>query len=235
MAAELGETSDPKRLVPGDVGSVTRTMWSMRSYGDSLSEAGTGLSRIDTQDGWRGEAADQFRDRFHGEPRKWLEAGDSFHSAANALDSYASTLQWAQQEADGAVSLWNQGEADTATAKAEHARAVAQAQQDARDRTARGLPTSPITIPFSDPGEAKRAAARQKLNDARSRLREAGDRAERAVGAARDKAPKKPGFWSHVGDSLKHLGEGAVNGMASFGNATLNHPGDMLGVVGGLG
>ena len=78
----------------GDVGAVTGTLWSMRSYGDSLREAGTGLARIDTHQGWQGEAADQFRSRFDGEPRKWTEAGDCFHSAADALDSYAGTLQW---------------------------------------------------------------------------------------------------------------------------------------------
>jgi len=56
--AELGETSDPTQLVPGDVSAITSTMWAMRGYGDTLDQAGKGLARIDTTNGWRGVAAD---------------------------------------------------------------------------------------------------------------------------------------------------------------------------------
>lgn len=235
MAAELGQTDDPKALVPGDVAAITGTMWSMRSYGDALRDAGTGLARIDTVEGWRGEAADQFRSRFDGEPRKWVEAGDCFHNAANAVDSYATTLQWAQRKAGDAIQLWNDGEAATHQARAEHERVVAQARQDA----ANGIPTD-TNIPFHDPGEAKREAARQMLNDARGQLRSAGDTAERTVAAARDKAPEKPGFWSKVGDALGDVGDGllnagghVVNGLASFGNAMVHHPGETAAMLGG--
>jgi hypothetical protein len=228
--AELGQTSDPKALVPGDVGAVISTMWSMRSYGDTLHEAGEGLAKVDTEEGWRGQAGDQFRSRFHGEPGKWLEAGDCFHNAANALDSYATTLQWAQGEAKAAIDLWNQGETATSTAKASHDRAVTQAQQAGTD----------TNIPFNDPGEASREAARQKLDSARTQLRSAGDTAEQIVDAGRDKAPEKPGFWSKVGDFFGDVGEGiknagvdVVNGLASFGNAMIHHPGDVAALVGG--
>jgi uncharacterized protein YukE len=238
--AELGETKDPKQLVPGDVGAVTGTMWSMRSYGDALHEAGTGLAKIDTQDGWRGEAGDQFRSKFHGEPKKWTDAGDCFHNAANALDSYASTLEWAQAQAADAIKLWDDGETATANAKAEHDRQVTQAKQEAADKTAAGTPTTAPDIPFNDPGEAKREAARQKLNDARTQLKSAGDTAERTVDAGRDKAPEKPGFWSKVGDFFSGVGEGiknvgidVVNGLASFGNAVVHHPGDVALGLGG--
>jgi hypothetical protein len=240
MAAELGQTEDPRALVPGDVGAVTGTMWAMRSYGDALFDAGTGLARIDTSEGWQGDAGQQFRDRFDGEPRKWIEAGDSFHSAADALDSYASTLRWAQQQASEAIRLWNEGNAATTDAEAAHDRAVRQAQQDAATRTANGEPTIAPDIPFHDPGEAKREAARQLLNRARSQLRNAGDTAERTVGAARDKAPEKPGFWSKVGDFFSGVGDGLLdagvdvaNGLASFGNAMINHPGDVALAAGG--
>jgi uncharacterized protein YukE len=228
--ADLGQTNDPKALVPGDVGAVTSTVWSMRSYGDTLHEAGEGLAKIDTQEGWSGQAAEQFRSRFHGQPGTWLEAGDCFHNAANALDSYATTLQWAQGEAKAAIDLWNEGQTATSNAKADHDRAVTQAQQDGTD----------TNIPFNDPGEAKREAARQKLNNARTQLKSAGDTAEHTVDAGRDKAPEKPGFWSKVGDFFGDVGEGiknvgvdTVNGLASFGNAMLHHPGDVAALVGG--
>ena len=86
-----------------------------------------------------------------------------------------------------------------------------------------------------------RAAARDQLNRARSQLKTAGDAAASTVGAATDKAPKKPGFWSKVGhffggvgDDVKIAGEHVVNGVASFGNAMANHPGDVLTAAGGI-
>lgn len=231
MAAELGQTDDPQTLVPGDAGAVTGTMWAMRSYGDSLLDAGTGLTRIDTNEGWQGQAGQQFRDRFDGEPRKWIEAGDSFHRAAAALDSYVSTLRWAQQQAAEAIRLWNEGNAATAAAEVAHDRAVRQAEQNAANSAANGVPATAPDIPFHDPGEATREAARRLLNRARTELRSAGDAAAGTVGAARDRAPAKPGFWSTVGDFVTGVGDGLLdagvdvaNGLAGVGNAVLNHP-----------
>lgn len=241
MAAELGQTKNPLELVPGKAGSVADAMWALRDYGDALHEAGTGLKRIDTTEGWSGKAADQFRAVFDGEPTKWLTAGDCFHDAAQAMNSYASTLRWAQSEAEEAIRLWDEAEADTARAKAEHQRAVQHEEQQAQQRSAAGTHTTPRDIPFSDPGQNKRDAARHRLNEARSQLRSAGDAAAQKVGSVRDKAPEKPGFWSKVGDiadsagtSLLHAGEDVVNGLASFGNAMLHHPGDTAAMVGGM-
>jgi hypothetical protein len=49
------------------------------------------------------------------------------------------------------------------------------------------------------------------------------------------------GLWSKVGDiassagtSLLHAGEDVVNGLASFGNAMVQHPGDTAAMVGGM-
>lgn len=191
-AAQLGETDDPKALVPGNVGAVTDTMWAMRSYGDMLQEAGTGLARIDTVEGWRGEAADHFRKRFRGELGKWTEAGECFHRTADALDSYDSTLNWAQQQAGEAVRLWNDGQAATAAAKAEHVRAVQQTQRQAETRATSGAPVAPTVVPFHDPGEASREAARRQLASARQQLDSAGDTAERTIAAARTWRRRSP-------------------------------------------
>ena len=73
--AELGETNDPKALVPGDPDALEGTVQMLNSSGDMLTPAGTGLQRIDTTDGWSGAAADGFRKAFHGQPGKWIEAG----------------------------------------------------------------------------------------------------------------------------------------------------------------
>lgn len=244
--AELGQTNDPKALVPGDVGTVADTMWQLRTYGDELHEAGDGLSAIDTTGGWSGAAADAFHKVFHGQPGKWTEAGDCFHDAANALDQYDNTLQWAQQKASDAVQLWNEGQAATTQAKTAHAQAVAHAQQENEAAAAAGEPTTPVNIPFVDPGEAKRQAAQQMLQLARDQLKKAGDTATAAVGKARDKAPPKPGFWSQLGSDITGMAESAfhgledvgatmVNDVASFGDAVVNHPGDVLSAIGGAG
>jgi hypothetical protein len=224
--AELGQTSDPRELVPGDPDAVTRTVWALQAYGDVLIEAGQGLATIDTEDGWQGEAADAFRERFHGEPRRWIEAGDCFHDAASALNTYISTLTWAQGKAGEAITLWNDGQALTANAKADYDRAA----QDGQSAT-----------PFTDPGEAKRQDARECLTSARTQLADAGRTAATKVKAATGKAPEKPGFWSEVGDFFGDLGRGIenvgvdlVNGLASVGNAMVEHPGDVASAAGGL-
>lgn len=125
------------------------------------------------------------------------------------------------------MAQWAAGQAATEQATAQHRQAEQQAG---------------TSLPFTDPGEAGRQAARGLLDNARHQLGSAGDSAAGTVGAARDKAPKKPGFWSKVGDFFEDVGAGlanaggqVVNGLASFGNAMIHHPGDTAAMAGGVG
>lgn len=229
--AELGETSDPRALVPGNPDSLTTTAQSLLAYGDVLVEAGEGLAKIDTVDGWRGPAGDAFRDRFHGQPARWTEAGNEFHAAANALYDYLHTLRAAQQRAAEAISRYARGEAATANAKNAHDRQVTEAR-------GKGDTTE---IPFNDPGEADRAGARADLDAARGNVDTAGHTAAALVRKATESAPERPGFWSKVGDVLGEVGDGLVDGgktvvndLASFGNAMVQHPGDSAAMLGGM-
>lgn len=111
MAADLGETGDPRELIPGNPASLTSTYLAWRQYGDALHQAGTGLNRIDTTDGWSGAAGDAFRAKFQGQPGTWLEAGDCFHDAAAAWERYTSTLEWAQGRAAEAIRQWDNAQA----------------------------------------------------------------------------------------------------------------------------
>jgi uncharacterized protein YukE len=206
---ELGETDDPRALVPGDVAAIARTAQRLRARGDALHDAGAGLRRIDTADGWSGAAADAFRAKFQGQPQSWLTAGDCFHSAADALTRYSATLAWAQQEAARAIAQWNAGQ---------------EATRQARPAT-----------PMDDPGDAARQSARSILADARHQLGGAGDTAATTVGAARDRAPTKPSLWSKIGTGLANAGGHVVNGLASFGNAMVHHPGDVATAAAGAG
>jgi hypothetical protein len=188
VTAELGQTQNPQALVPGDAGAVRQTSQNLTTYGDALHDAGQGLHRIDTSQGWSGPAADAFRAVFDGQPNKWIDAGDAFHTAAAALDTYAGTLTWAQQQAADAIRLWNQGQATTDAAVAAHAHAVQQAQAGAMASGSMPVPM----LPFADPGAAQRSTAQDLLNRARSQLLSAGNTAADAIGHARDQAPQKP-------------------------------------------
>ncbi|MFF8770754.1 putative T7SS-secreted protein [Kitasatospora sp. NPDC015120] len=142
MAKNLGQTGDPREIVPGNPETIASTVAWLKSYGDILHSTGEGLKRIDTVDGWSGKAGDAFRRAFHGEPKKWLVAGDCFHDASTALADYRWTLAWARERAADAFRQWNEGESATSTAKSE--------DQDAERNAGHELP-------FTDPGEGARA------------------------------------------------------------------------------
>ncbi|MDQ1068849.1 putative T7SS-secreted protein [Streptomyces canus] len=231
MAAGLGETSDPRELVPGAPDALTATAQSLLAYGDVLVEAGEGLAKIDTENGWSGDAADAFRDRFHGQPARWVEAGNNFHAAANALYDYIAALRAGQQRAGEAITRYARGQSATATAKNAHDQQVDEAR-------GKGGTTE---IPFNDPGEADRAAARGTLETARGNVDSAGHTAAALVKKAAEAAPERPGFWSKVGDFFGDVGEDlldggktVVNDLASFGNAMVQHPGDSAAMLGGM-
>jgi hypothetical protein len=68
VVTQLGETSDPRALIPGDPAGIAEVAGRLYNYATLLTEAGNGLQRIDTESGWQGAAADAFRARFHGQP-----------------------------------------------------------------------------------------------------------------------------------------------------------------------
>jgi hypothetical protein len=126
----LGQTSNPLDLIPGDADMVAEVVTQLHDYGVLLTEAGDGLNRIDTSDGWAGAAADAFRERFKGQPQSWLTAGSCFATAANALDSYIPVLVWAQNEAGVAISQWAQGDKKDAQATLANAQSRLEAAAD---------------------------------------------------------------------------------------------------------
>ncbi|MGH8902355.1 MAG: putative T7SS-secreted protein [Egibacteraceae bacterium] len=240
VVAELGQTADPKALIGGDPAAVRATIGVLDKFGDALVTAGNGLIQLD-DGGWTGQAADAFHEWFDGEPARWIGCGEAFSSAATALTIYVGVLEWAQGQAGEALRLWNEGEAATARAKADHQREVAQANQQA---AATG--TTAPSIPFVDPGEAKRTEAQGLLATARSQLHTAGEQADTTVGQARDKAPEKPSLLGRIGETLGDFGRGVwegVTGLAEFAwqvsptRMMIDPAGyahDMLGLAAGL-
>ncbi|HUK72576.1 MAG TPA: hypothetical protein VLW50_28055 [Streptosporangiaceae bacterium] len=149
MAAELGQTSDPAALIPGNPAALYETVAALLAYADVLAEAGAGLQRIGTTGGWSGPAADSFRCTYHPQPAKWLQAAAAFQDAAHSIESYAATLAWAQDMAVAAMSQWNTGAAAHPAARATLADARSQldragdAAADAASRARDLAPAAP--------------------------------------------------------------------------------------------
>ncbi|GAA2679227.1 putative T7SS-secreted protein [Streptomyces lunalinharesii] len=231
--AELGESRNPKDLVPGDVKAVQATARLLTQFGQTLSRVGSGLRNLD-HDGWKGKAADAFHDFYDEEPKRWITCGDAFHDAAQALNSYSNTLTWAQEQAREAIALWEQGERQTQQAKAAYERAAEQAQQQ------NGVGGASALAPFSDPGEATREQARSLLARARGQVQAEGNRSAGAVTKAQEAAPPKPTLWDKAVDAvetgldslaggIRHGAASALRGAGHVENMALQGAGTLLG------
>ena len=94
----------PDSLIPGDPDQLYSTVASLTRYADLLTEAGNGLRQIDVGSNWSGPAAEAYHHAYQAQPPRWLQAGDAFRAAASAVDEYAGSLRWAQQQAASAIS-----------------------------------------------------------------------------------------------------------------------------------
>jgi uncharacterized protein YukE len=205
---ELGETADPRLLVPGDPEAARATARSMVAFAGNLTQAGESLERLNTPEGWSGEGADAFRGRFAVLPSAWQDAGDAFTVASRALDVYAETLEQAQRQAAEAVRVFS--EAQVAS------------EQD-------------VASPPVDAGGVRRAQAQGLLDRVRAELAAAGDDAARALDEAAAGAPTSPSFWEDLVDVLGDVGREGINAAASLGNAALHHVPEVAAMLGGAG
>ncbi|WP_309054453.1 putative T7SS-secreted protein, partial [Streptomyces sp.] len=234
--ARLGETEEPNELVHGDTGAIGATVANLRDFQSAFGAVGRGLKAVEDTGRWKGEAARAFQERFRAVPTQWLHAADAFGAAAAALETYATTVTWAQGRAREAIALHRQGNASTAAARAAHEKDVAAYEKDVAAYEAALTGPDPRTgpppsrpAPGADPGEAQRARAEEMLADARRQRDEAAETARAAVAAALAHAPAEPS----PGDRLKidavdfalgsqveaaHIAGGAVKGVAGLAN-----------------
>ncbi|MFE6688458.1 putative T7SS-secreted protein [Streptomyces sp. NPDC057743] len=108
MAAELGETTDPKQLIPGDAGTLEEVAGALRKHSGKFEDVGNRLGAVRIP-GWSGKASNEFWDSFSGEKKQWLYASDAMSDAAAAVSKYATALTTAQQQAAEAIELWAAG------------------------------------------------------------------------------------------------------------------------------
>jgi uncharacterized protein YukE len=109
MTEELGETKDPKGLIPGNAGDVEGVAQALKKQSGKFETVARELGAVRIS-GWNGEAGDRFYEKLSGEKKNWLYASDALSDAAAAISGYASALSAAQGQAREAIELWEGGD-----------------------------------------------------------------------------------------------------------------------------
>jgi hypothetical protein len=207
--AELGQTADPRALIPGAPEVIEADANALLAHGQRTEQVGQGLKRVDVGN-WAGAAGTGFADTWSKEPPKWLKVADSIGATTGAMTTYAGTLRWAQDQAGGAIQLWNNGAAATT-------RAYLQYQAVAADAAARNVAVGP----FVDPGDRYRRQAQDLLSRARQQLKAAGDQAAWAIGGM---SVGTPGAGLRSGGTLNSLVDAVTDGWTANGQVARNGP-----------
>lgn len=180
---ELGQTQSATDLVPGSVSDVRATAEEWKARGAEATRVRDGLAKVDDDGTWRGAAYEAYLDRFARQLLHWERAGEWLRSGAGALFTWADALQWAQDEADRAITLWNEAEQQAAAALTAHRTRVREL------RVGQGLRHPEADVPFVDPSGPAHDEAREVLFNARATLevyaRDCAIRLDEAAEAAR--------------------------------------------------
>ncbi|MEI7056252.1 putative T7SS-secreted protein [Nocardioides sp. CCNWLW239] len=214
--AELGATDDPKALIIGDKVAVAEHATAIddeqRRIGTLLETIG-GLA-IPTWEGGLGKAGYTYEKA--GVAKKFEAHRDRLKSVGARLNTYADALGTAQDRAQCAIDKWNEGEAATKKALADHNAAVEGynrqvAEHNAAIRSGQSIPLIGFVHPgpFVDPGEALRKDAEEILKDARETLDKAGTTAATGSG---DGSIERRGFQELPDDIRKKFKEAGVPG-----------------------
>ncbi|MGW7102528.1 putative T7SS-secreted protein [Streptomyces sp. NPDC054838] len=215
--AELGHTDDPTKLIHGSPSKLRATASHLADFRAAFDKTGEGLKGLD-EDGIKGAAAEGFRVLAQKQPPKWFAAADAFETAAEALNHFADTVEWAQGRAKEALDEYT-----TAVKASEAARDAYNKRVDTYNAAIRSkqdpLPARPTG--FTDPGTNGINAAREKLTEARHQRDEAARTAVQALTKARDAAPPLPSLAKQLvyegairGLGLEHQGGGFIKGLA---------------------
>ncbi|NED83376.1 type IV secretion protein Rhs, partial [Streptomyces sp. SID11233] len=208
---DLGQTEDKTKLIYGSTGKLDSTVSKLRAFQAAFDSTGDGLKGLDSGQ-LKGETADALRTAVGTQPAKWYAAADATSKALGALDSFASTVTWAQGQAQTAIDKWKEGVKASETAADAHRKKVDDFNKavdrynakpsDKRDPSE--LPPRPAST-FEDPGKKLMKDAQDILAEARTQRNSAAQTARTAISAARDMAPKKPSYSEQFGDGFEEL------------------------------
>jgi hypothetical protein len=207
---QLGQTEEVNELVHGNPEKIRTSAKHLRDFSTAFDKVGSGMKKVDSSS-WRGEGGDTFREKFGVHPAKWLHAADACETAATALETYAGTVTWAQQQAQEAIELYRRGKDASEKAIGEYNRQV-----DAYNAKIRAdQDPGPVPPPFHDPGKETIRRAREKLAEARKQRNTAAADAEGSIRKALAHAPAEP-------PPLERIGNNVVDGFVATG-VELNH------------
>ncbi|MET7482555.1 putative T7SS-secreted protein [Streptomyces sp. NPDC005538] len=204
---QLGDSDQPKDLIHGDPKAIRAAAKHLTDFYTAFDAVGDGMRRLNSSS-WQGEAANTFREKFAMHPVRWLHAADACDTAGRALSSYADTVEWAQGQAQDAISLYGPGKKASDAYKAEVAK-----KKDAESST--------------DPGAADVQRAHEILSEARRQRDEAGHTAASAVRKALAHAPAEP-------PPLTQLKADAVDGYQAVNTEVLHFGGGVLKGTAGI-
>ncbi|MFG1809918.1 putative T7SS-secreted protein [Streptomyces sp. NPDC049040] len=190
---ELGQSEDPEELLHGDAGRIRGAVGHLRRLHTALDTGRTGLSHLDPGN-WYGAGGDAFRAAFAPQPGAWGRAAAACQQAADALEHYSFTVDWAQGQAKEAVRLWKQGTEAWKKAAAAYDAEVDRYNADVAAGGGEGAPPGP----FTDPGAADRGAAVELLDSAREQRDAVASGAAAAVRSATGLAPGLPDFTDRL-------------------------------------
>ena len=173
---------EPEFVIEGNPSGIRGRVASMKTCSEGFDRVGESLGGVETEY-WVGKAADRFRSRLEGEPRRWTGVADGFRSAAAALEGYAAALEAAQQAARVCRENYEEGKRVSATAKADYDRDVSEGFQKKAAWEAQNGPGSyTLTVtPFTDPGQALRDRAIADFQAVIDGLEKTGSDTEQAV------------------------------------------------------
>lgn len=223
---QLGQTEQANELVHGKPAAIRESAKHLTDFQGAFDRVGQGMRALDSGH-WKGQAAEAFRAKFAMHPTHWLHASDACEAAAGALNRYAETVEWAQQQAQQAVDLYK-----TAVKAAKDAHDAYATKVDAYNAVAKaGDDPGPKPQEPVDVGKADGKRAHEILNEARKQRDEAADTAAKALAAALAHAPKEPrgrdralaGITDYYGGQaveLNHFVGGVVKGTAGLVNFT---------------
>lgn len=170
MAAELGQTTDPKALVPGEPQLISGDLKELVGNIQKMAGISEGLGGIDPQQ-WVGETGDKFRQVFGQEPKNWTDTIGVLGKGASALADYGDALNWGQSEAQRAIEVFTKAQAASRAAAAQY---NTQAQLAAS--------AGQVLAPFTDPAAGAAQEAQQILDGARGKLEVVGGAVAEALG-----------------------------------------------------
>ena len=194
----LGESDNPKDLVPGNVEQIEANVTRLTKEHTRISGLYDSLKGVRVPD-WSGDAQQAWEVYYDTETERWKKYLKHIEETRDAVKTYSGSVTAAQTKAQQAIDKWKEGEAATKQATTEYNSAVDNYNSHLCDPIPVNGP--PVIRPahpgvFVDPGASIRDEAEEILDGAREDLDSAGEEATgklKNVDGAKTKAQYD--FW----------------------------------------